>query len=173
MKVRMDFVTNSSSSSFIMGRPGGNKLTIKDAVEYLSDIQKRLGIDGIFYEHIIDLKHDEHRKYLTAEVQLVVEALEWYSEEIEESDVQSDSEGSYGDGSFWFVDEDYEYHEMTLDPFKNDYTKEEVKWIFDKAHRELGEILVGSIEIPFIPYEAYDEAIRHDDRLKFKCNHMG
>lgn len=77
------------------------------------------------------------------------------------------------DGTYWYIDENYEYQEVELNYYKESYTKDEIKQLFNRAHKYLGEILLGNLGMPFSPYDAYNEVISYDDSIKFKCNHMG
>ena len=169
MKVRTDFVTNSSSSSFILGKPDGTTETIKSAKKYLKDACRKVSSsDRVGVDHIIDLRYDPEKEYRVDDIQFVIEAIVWYSDpEYNPSCVigWDDDDGAYlvaEDGSIIYLDC---YHES--------FTPVQVKAIFDYAYHNYGEILVGNSEIGFSPSEMFYDVIAEDAAIKYSCNHMG
>lgn len=173
MKIRIDFVTNSSSSSFILGSPNETTITIEDSYKYLHDIERQLKLNQkISYEYIIDLRWDEHKIYEPEDICFVVETILWYSWIDEGDQLESIGKDPYdAEGIDQLVTDDGIPFELEM--YNTNYTKSQQKAILDYAYQHYGEILIGNSEQGFYPYDAYYEGIALDDKIKYKCNHMG
>lgn len=173
MKIRTDFVTNSSSSSFILGRPNENTVTVKDGHKYLKKVQKDLGLDqAISCEHFIDLRYDETKQYDPEDVGFVAEVIMWYSWEEESDKLKAEGkDGLDAVGVESLVTDEGEYFE--LDVYAPTFTKPQIKAIFDYAYQHYGEVLLGNKEIGFFPFDGFYNGILLNDEIKYKCNHMG
>lgn len=174
MKIRLDFVTNSSSSSFILGKPGECKLTKESAREYISNLKNEL-----YAEYIIDLKYDSKIEYTESEIDFVREVIFWYVyDDNFDTDIEKLGDGTYDEeyGVWWRINSEYEYEEcddnLWLPDIDKRFNQEVAKELLDFAHKYFGEILVGNNYMEFYNYEAYEE-IEADKNIKFKCNHMG
>lgn len=173
MKIRMDFVSNSSSSSFILGKANQNTVSIADGRKYLKKVQKNLGLDqAIRCEHYIDLRYDPNKQYDIEDVQFVVEIIGWYSWEKERDDFIEQGRDEYeANGVSSLVTDEGEWFE--LDAYSENYTASQIKAIYDYAYQHYGEVLLGNVETSFFPYEAYYDGIANDSNIEYKCNHMG
>ena len=177
MKIRLDFVTNSSSSSFILGEPGGTSISVKDVRKYISNLTERISQDTSYYpEFLIDLRYDNEKKYTLNEISFVLEVIGWYIQpEIVMDGVNYDPETD----CYWWIDENYEYQESytTINGLpeirtESDLTANNIKCILDFAYTHLGEVLIGSSGLEFYPIELYNELLQ-DKNIKYLCNHMG
>lgn len=172
MKIRNDFVTNSSSSSFVLGEPNKNTVSLKDSERYIEKLGIKLG-QRPYFEFIIDLKYKDTEEYTKDEIDFVLEAIYWY---IDSDDIESDSNYDEEHDIWWKIDENNEYHEsydnFWLPDIDENFSKENIKTILDFAHKYLGEILIGTNYQEFCPFEIF-EMLLDDKSIKFKCNHMG
>lgn len=173
MKCRSDFVTNSSSSSFILGKAGQNTVTVSDGRKYLKKLKESLGLDqDVYCEHYIDLRYDPNKQYDIEDVQFVVEVIGLYSWEEERDKLIEQGEDEYAaNGVSSLVTDDGEWFE--LNAYAESYTSGQIKAIYDYAYQHYGEVLLGNVERGFLPYEAYYDGIAHDSNIEYKCNHMG
>lgn len=160
MKIRLDFVTNSSSSSFIFGVPNGNTVDKKKARKYIERISKKIGEGPPYFDFMIDLRYRDDIEYEKQEISFVLGAIYWYLDDINEDDT-------------WYIDGNYEYHDSLPDiDYNAEFNRENIKRILDYAYKHLGEVLIGNDYREFYTYEFFEELLK-DDKIKFKCNHMG
>lgn len=173
MKCRSDFVTNSSSSSFILGKAGQNTVTVSDGRKYLKKLKESLGLDqAVYCEHYIDLRYDPNKQYDVEDVQFVAEVIGWYSWEKERDKLMDEGKDEYqANGVSSLVTDDGEWFE--LDCYSESYTDGQIKAIYDYAYQHYGEVLLGNVERGFFPYDAFYEGIAKDDSIVYKNNHMG
>lgn len=193
MKYRLDFVTNSSSSSFIFGTPGGHELTIKEVKKYVIDIAKTIyGNAVVIYEAMKNNNVDSYSKE-AARYRHWADSL--------------DAPNGLPDGCIWdAASDDYDINKLKeiIDtgnlgnmiclwdkvPDDQRYELDEIySWYADDLSRDIeyqpgsndtevlrkfvnthfGEVAITG-ECGDLPYSLADALI---DRLHYACNHMG